>query len=168
DAAYLESEKTLADLRYTLAPFYVRDTTNWLDIIEAFALNASNIMPVLTPESTYLGYYELHDVMALFNATPFLSGTGSIIVVQKGVRDYSFSEICQIVEANGSKILGAFVSKIESDMVQVTIKTGHLGMDAIVQTFRRYGYVVVSSHGEDTFLDNLKERSKYLNKYLNI
>jgi len=106
--------------------------------------------------------------MDLFNHTPFLNETGGIIVVEKGSHDYSFSEICQIVESNDGKVLGAFISNIENDITQTTIKIGHSGMNSIAQTFRRYGYNVVSEHEEDKMNDELKERSDYLNKYLNI
>lgn len=168
DASCFDSSKKLEEFQYALEPFCVRETTNWLDILEAFALHNSNIMPVLGENNTYLGYYELGDILSLFNNTPFLNEAGGIIVVEKGMRDYSFSEVCQIIESNGSKILGLFISNIDNDMVQVTIKIGHTGMNAIVQTFRRYNYNIVSSHEEDKFLEDLKERSNYLDKYLNI
>lgn len=57
---------------------------------------------------------------------------------------------------------------MDGDMVQATIKIGYIGMNAIVQTFRRYNYLVVSNHEEDRFLEDLKDRSNYLDKYLNI
>jgi hypothetical protein len=125
-------------------------------------------MPVLGKDNNYIGYYELSDIMSIFNDTPFLNEAGGIIVIEKEQRDYSFSEICQIVESNNAKILGLFISKIEGDRVQATIKIGHIGMNAIVQTFRRYNYLVVSNHEEDRFLEDLKDRSNYLDKYLNI
>lgn len=168
DAHCFDSDKTLTDYRYALEPFFVRVTTNWLDILEAFAQKGSNIMPVLDEKGSYVGYYELSDIMDLFNHTPFLNETGGIIVVEKGSHDYSFSEICQIVESNDGKVLGAFISNIENDITQTTIKIGHSGMNSIAQTFRRYGYNVVSEHEEDKMNDELKERSDYLNKYLNI
>ncbi|MEZ4858843.1 MAG: acetoin utilization protein acuB [Flavobacteriaceae bacterium] len=168
DAQCFEGTKTLKEYRYAIEPFFVTINTNWLDILEAFAQRATNIMPVLGEEGTYLGYYELSDIMDLFNHTPFLNETGGIIEVEKGSHDYSFSEICQIVESNDGKVLGAFISKIENDITQTTIKIGHTGMNAIAQTFRRYGYTVVSEHEEDKMADELKERSDYLNKYLNI
>ena len=148
--------------------FFVREKTNWLDILEAFALHNSNIMPVLGKDNAYVGYYELSDIMSLFNNTPFLNEAGGIIVIEKEQRDYSFSEICQIVESNNAKILGVFISKMDGDMVQATIKIGYIGMNAIVQTFRRYNYLVVSNHEEDRFLEDLKDRSNYLDKYLSI
>ena len=168
DAHCFESDKTLTDFQYALETFYVTKLTNWLDILEAFALNASNIMPVLDINNAYLGYYELADIMDLFNDTPFLNEAGGIIVVEKGSSDYSFSEISQIVETNDGRILGAFISKIENDVTQCTIKIGHTGMNAIVQTFRRYGYNITSEHQEDKMLKDLKERSDYLDRYLNI
>jgi hypothetical protein len=41
-------------------------------------------------------------------------------------------------------------------------------INEIIQTFRRYNYEIVSEHQEDDYLNNLKERSEYLNKYLNM
>lgn len=168
DAYCIEGSKHLGDLEYALEPFFVRETTNWLDILEAFALNNCNIIPILGDGNIYLGYYELGDIMNLFYETPFLSEAGGIIVVEKGIKDYSFGEICQIVESNDARILGVFVSKIENDLLQATIKIGHTGINSIVQTFRRYSYTVVSNHEEDKFIDDLKERSDYLDKYLNM
>ncbi|PQB05117.1 CBS domain-containing protein [Aureitalea marina] len=168
DVHCFDADKTVADYRYAAEAFFVLEDTHWLDILEAFAVYGSNIMPVLDPDHKYLGYYELADIMHLFNDTPFLSETGGIIVVEKGQRDYSFSEICQIVEANEARLLGVFISHLTDDMVQATLKVGHSGINEIVQTFRRYDYEVISSHDEDKFIEDLKERSRYLDKYLNI
>ncbi len=168
DAYCFDGEKIIEDYRYALERFFVRENTNWLDILEAFALNSSNIMPVLGAENAYLGYFELGDIMSIFNNTPFLNEAGGILVVEKQAKDYSFGEMCQIVESNDTKILGIFISKFENDIMQATIKIGQANMNSIVQTFRRYNYNVVSNHHEDIFLDELKERSKYLDKYLNI
>ncbi len=168
DAYCFDNKKSLNDFQYAIEPFHVLLDANWLDILEAFALNNSNIMPVLGPENNYLGYYELGDIMSLFNNTPFLNETGGIIIIEKGMQDYSFSEICQIVESNGTRIFGVFISKIEDETVQFTLKVGHTAINSIVQTFRRYNYNVISHHEEDKFLEDLKERSEYLDKYLNI
>ena len=138
DAHSFDGTKQLSDYLYSLESFFVRKHTNSLDILEAFPLHNTNIMPVLSKGNKYLGYYELNDIMALFNNTPFLNEAGGIIVVEKAQREYSFSEICQIVESNDAKILGVFISKMDNDIIQATIKIGYTGMNAIVQTFRRY------------------------------
>ena len=125
-------------------------------------------MPVLNAGNKYLGYYELNDIIGLFNETPFFSENGAVLIIEKGLPDYSFSEISQIVESNDGKLYGAFISKIENDVAQITLKIGNVGLSEIMQTFRRYSYNIVSGHEEDSYLDGLKERSDYLNKYLNI
>ena len=125
-------------------------------------------MPVLNEKNIYLGYYELNDIIGLFNETPFFAEAGSILIVEKGTTDYSFSELSQIVESNNGKLLGAFISKMENDLVQITLKIGNTGLNDIMQTFRRYSYNVISGHEEDSYMESLKDRSDYLNKYLNI
>lgn len=168
DAHCFEGGKTIAECNFAIEGFFVRTHTNWLDVLETFAQNSCNIMPVLSDKNNYLGYYELNDVIGLFNETPFFSEPGGIIIIEKGLVDYSFSEISQIVESNDAKILGAFVSKLESDVVQITLKIGNTGLNDVIQTFRRYGYNIVSGHEEDTYVENLKDRSEYLRKYLDI
>jgi hypothetical protein len=89
-------------------------------------------------------------------------------VIQKGIKDYSFSEITQITESNNANILGIFISKIENDVAQITVKLSPSGINEIIQSFRRYGYKIISEHREDNFNKNLRDRSKYLDKYMNI
>lgn len=168
DAHCCESDKTLIDYGYSFEDFFVRDTTILLDIIEAFAVNSTNIMPVLNAQNEYLGYYELNDIINLLGESPFFRETGGVLVIEKGLNDYSFSELSQIVESNGGKLLGAFVSKMNSDLVQITLKIGDSSLNDIIQTFRRYSYNIISGHEEDGYLETLKERSDYLKKYLNI
>jgi hypothetical protein len=168
DAHSFEGNKTLNDYKYAIENFFVRDSTLWLDVLEAFAVNSTNIMPVLNNQNKYLGYYELKEVISLFSQSPFFSEPGGILVIEKGINDYSFSEISQIVESNHGKLLGAFVSKKNPDLVQVTLKIDNTGLNETIQTFRRYSYTIVSGHEEDSYIEILRERSDYLSKYLSI
>ena len=168
DAHCLDSSKQISKYQYVLEGFFVRSETIWLDVLEAFAMINANIMPVLDKNKKYLVYYELSDFLSIFNETPFFSEPGGILIVEKGINDYSFSEISQIVESNNAKLFGAFISKIENDVVEITIKVGNTTLSDIIQTFRRYSYNIISGHEDDAFLEDLKERSDYLNKYLNM
>jgi CBS domain-containing protein len=168
DADTFDLDKTIADYRYTLEPFFVRDTTSWLDVLEIFANNHTNVVPVLNAENRYVGYYEFEDIIKFFHDTPFLKEPGGIIVVEKPVLDYSMSQVAQIVESNNGRILGLFISDATVDTVQITVKISLGAMNDIIQTFRRYNYEIVSEHNEDNYINNLRERSDYLDKYLNI
>ena len=168
DIHSFEADKTVTQYQYTLSGFFAREDDHWLETLQTFALNQTNILPVLSHENKYLGYLELHDILNCFNETSFLNESGGIIVLEKGVRDYSFSEIGQIIESHNAALLGMFVSSKENDITQITIKLSSSGINEILQTFRRYGYTVVSEHQEDSYNKNLEDRSKYLDKYLNM
>ncbi len=168
DVDTFDVDKPIADYRYVLEPFFARDTMIWLDVLEVFAKNHTNIVPVLNEENSYSGYYELEDIVKFFHETPFLKEPGGILVVQKNAIDYSMSQIAQIVESNNGRLLGMFVSEANEGTIQVTLKITLGAMNDIIQTFRRYNYDIVSEHQEDNYLNSLKERSEYLDKYLNI
>lgn len=168
DAEVLNENNLIGENKFDFERFFVRDSMIWLDVLEEFAKNETNIMPVLNEKNSYAGYYELEDVVKFFQESPFLKEEGGIIIVQKAKADYSIGQIAQIVEGNGGKLLGLFISNISENTVEVTLKISQSYMNEILQGFRRYEYVIVSEHQEDSYLENLKERSDYLDKYLNI
>lgn len=168
DLESFEEDKKIEDYRYNLESFFVRKETNWLDVLEKFARNEANILPVLDDNEDVLGYYDLTDIVEVFIDTPFFTEPGGIIVVAKGIKDYSFSEIAQIVESNNCKLIGAFITGIHNDVVQVTVKIGAANLNEIIQSFRRYNYHILFGNNDDQFLEDLKQRSDYLDKYLNV
>ena len=163
-----DEDKLIKDFSFTFHLFFAEKNTNWFELLKIFALNDTNIIPVLNKKQKYLGYYELTDILHIFNSTPFLNQTGAILVVSKGIKDYSFSEITQIIESNDANILGAFVSNMRDDIVEVTIKLTDHDLNNTIQTFRRYDYSILTGFHVDEYLNTLKERSEYLQKYLNI
>lgn len=163
-----DDQKTVADYSYLYHSFFAQKKTNWLELLKIFSLNDANVIPVLDDKQKYLGYYELCDILHLFNATPFLNETGAILVVSKGIQDYSFSEIAQIIESNNAKILGAFISTLNEEFVEVTVKLSDHDLNNTIQSFRRYNYTILTSFHVDQYLNTLKERSDYLQKYLDI
>jgi predicted transcriptional regulator len=168
DVETFDTDKQIIDYKYTLERFFARKSMIWLDVLEIFAKNHTNVIPVLDENNAYTGYYEMEDIMKFFQETPFLKEQGGIIIVQKGLLDYSMAQVTQIVESNNGKILGCFISEADLENVHITVKIGVGPMNEIIQTFRRYNYEIISEHQEDTYINNLKERSDYLDKYLNI
>ena len=156
------------DNKYTLAGFFTRTDSIWLEVLEVFAKNHTNLVPVLDEKNSYIGYYELDDIMSFFHQTPFLKEQGRILKVKKGVLDYSMSQITQIVESNNGKLLGLFISESDVDSIEVTMKISLGAINEIIQSFRRYNYEIISEHQEDNYINSLKERSDYLDKYLNM
>tara|TARA_R110001592_G_scaffold231862_1_gene489083 strand:- start:1747 stop:2403 length:657 start_codon:yes stop_codon:yes gene_type:complete len=168
DAEALLPGTKIEEFRYELQSFFVRGETNWLDILEAFARNEANLLPILNEKEEVVGYYDLTDIVTVFIDTPFFTDPGSILVVATGIKDYSFSQIAQIVESNNAKLIGGFITDTQNDIIQVTLKITAENYNEVVQTFRRYNYHILFGNSDDQFLEDLKERSDYLDKYLNV
>ena len=168
DIETFDAPKQLSDYRFSFESFFARTNMIWLDVLEVFAKNNTNLVPVLDESNNYVGYYEIQDIIKFFNDTPFLKEQGGIIVIKKGVLDFSMSQIAQIVESNNGRILGLFISDSDVSTVEITVKISLGAINDIIQTFRRYNYEIISEHQEDNYINNLKERSEYLDKYLNI
>lgn len=168
DSELFSGTDLINDHKYNLTRFFVRNDMNWFDVLEEFSKNHTNLLPVLDDKNNYLGFYELDDVLHFFNETTFVKEDGSTIVIEKETADFTFSQICQIVESNDAKILGVFISNNLQTKTEITLKITQNNFNEIMQTFRRYNYTILSEHQEDAYLADLKERSDYLNKYLNI
>lgn len=168
DIITFDDTKKIADYKYSLEGFYARNNMIWLDVLEVFAKNNTNLVPVLNESNKYIGYYEIGDIMKFFHETPFLKDSGGIIIVKKRTLDFSISQLSQIIESNDAKILGLFISESDIEFTQVTIKLSQGIINEIIQSLRRYDYEIISEHQEDNYINTLKERSDYLDKYLNI
>ncbi|WP_456376127.1 CBS domain-containing protein [Lutibacter sp.] len=163
-----DNDKRLDNYQYLFNLFFIEDTINLLEIIKVFASNETNIIPVLNSNNEYIGYYDLIEILHIFNETPFLNNEGVVLLLEKEIRDYSFSEVCQIIESNNGKLLGIFISESNATTVKITLKFSSQDVNEIIQSFRRYNYKVLSNHKEDFYIEDLKDRTNYLQKYLNI
>ncbi len=156
----------LNEYSHLLDYFFTDEKATLLDLITLFADNDCNIIPVLDANKNYIGYYELSDILGAFADSPFLHNESETLIVEKNKDDYSMSEISQIIESNNGKLLGMYVSSQRVDKVNVTLKIIAKEVNEIIHTFRRYNYNVLTNHQDDVYLEDLKNRSDYLKKYL--
>lgn len=168
DLTDLDKNIQIHDYEYLFEHFFVKENTGWLDVLGGFVRNETNILPVVNDQNQYIGYYALEDVLDLFYDTPFLKEEGHLIEISMHSKEYSMSKICQIAESNNARLLGAMVSGFDGEHLRVTIKVNPTAINPLLQTYRRYGFEIVSEHDEDKLKSNLKERSEYLKRYFNI
>lgn len=153
---------------YLLQRFYADKKATVLELLRIFAMHNTTIIPVLNSNKDYIGYYDLSDVLDLFSSSPFMTNDSETLVVEKLELESSMGEVSQIVEANGGKLLGMYISERSTDFVQITLRVVSKKINEVIQTFRRYDYKIISSHENDMYLEDLKNRSEYLQKYLEI
>ena len=169
DAQTIEDEEsTVSEHSHLVDFFFADEKTTVLELIRLFADYDSNMMPALNKDKQYVGYFDLGDIIDVFSTSPFLHQNGVEIVAEKLKKEYSASEVTQIVESNNGKLLGMYISQETSDMSQITIKISSEDVNEIIQTFRRYNYNIISQHEDDFYLQDLKDRSDYLQKYLDM
>jgi predicted transcriptional regulator len=163
-----DKEALLADYLHLITHFFTNEKATVLELLKIFADNDCTVIPVLDANKKYIGYYDLCDVLDVFATSPFMVEESETLIVETLENDFSMSRISQIVETNGGKLLGSYISEKRSDHVQITLKIVTQEINEIIQTFRRYDYSIISSHENDVYLEDLKNRSEYLQKYLNM
>ncbi len=169
DSHFFENdEEKIQIYAHLFENFFAEESMSWLELLKLFSIHDANILPVLNDEKQYIGYSDLNNILHQLYETPFLSENGAIIIVEKEINGYSFSEISQIVESNDCKLLGMFISDMIDDKVQITLKMSYCNISAINETFSRYGYRLLTSFHDDESLENIKNRAAYLQKYLNM
>jgi predicted transcriptional regulator len=167
DLLQIESESDeLVGYSHLLNSFFADKEASVLELLKIFADNDTTLIPVINAEKEYLGYYNLSDVLEVFSMSPFMTDNSETLIIEKTKNDYSMSEVSQIVESNNGKLLGVYVSGNQGDLVQITLKISTEDIHEIMQTFRRYDYKIISIHENDIYLEDLKNRSDYLQKYL--
>lgn len=159
-------EEELGNYSHLLNSFFADEKATVLELLKIFADNDTNIIPVLNDYKAYIGYFDLSDVLDVFSTSPFMIEESETLIIEKIRTDYSMSEITQIIESNGGKLLGLYVSEKKLDSIQITLKVISNDINEIMQTFRRYEYKIISMHENDIYLEDLKNRSEYLQKYL--
>ena len=159
-------EVELVAYSHLLNSFFADEKATVLELLKIFADNSTTIIPVVSAENNYIGYYDLCDVLDVFSTSPFMIEESETLIVEKIESDYSMSEVAQIVEANGGKLLGVYISDKANDYIQITLKIVSDEVNEMIQTFRRYDYKIISTQENDIYLEDLKNRSEYLQKYL--
>ncbi|MDN6280045.1 MAG: CBS domain-containing protein [Psychroflexus sp.] len=148
--------------------FYGQSTQTILDIFSLFVNHQANRLPIIDVDQNLLGVLPLKDLLDLIGEANFISDAADTVIVRKASQDFAYSELIHLLESMNAKLLGSFISDNNTEYVEVYVKIKHRGLNEILQSLRRFDYHIISKHKEDQYKNKLKERSAYLNKYLNI
>lgn len=165
----LQSEaETLATLMPFAERFSILASHTTLEAVRHFFTFNANVVAITDPQEHYLGYMACEDVFKDFTKYPLFSENATLMIVETAMRNYSMSEISQIVENHQSKFYGSFIYHMNDEKIQIALKISPgdiLGMEA---TFERYGYRMVHKFDEGEGAEVLKNRFGFLQKYMEI
>ncbi|HEX7492989.1 MAG TPA: CBS domain-containing protein [Bacteroidales bacterium] len=129
-----------------------------------------SVIPVLDSKNHFMGVITTSDLIRHLAGISSMDQPGGIIVLELIERDYSLSQIAQIVESNNVKVLSMYItSPPESTKLEVTLKVNTGDLVSVIKTFERYNYEVKTWVTTNDSMDSFySERFDLLMKYLNI
>ena len=160
-------EALVSDYEYALEHYFIPSTATWDAVVEAFALYQTDMLPVINEGGDLIGYYHLDEFVLQLIETPFIQEAGYVLILQKDIK-YSFAEISRIVEENGGKLLGLYLSNRTENNVLITLKITTNRLSEILQHLRRYGYGILTEKEDDHYRKELKDIADYFEKYLDL
>ena len=149
---------------------YVNDYQHIYDVVNLFSSFNISVLPVLNSNKKYIGSICVSELIKHLKKFFGEENLGVIFTIDLSVRDYSLTQISQIIEENNAKILSLFTStKKDSSKLELTIKINTFDFSSIRQSLERYGYSVKSSFSKnDKVNDLINEKYEEFMNYLNI
>ncbi len=168
DLLVADLDKPINDVRYLIKDCSINISDGMLDMLKKFADHEAELLPVINSKRQLQGNYLLEDLLIDFRETPFFDHDGEELRLQKKSDQFSYSELCQIIESNNAQISGIFTSKLKDDVIEIQLKIKSNGLNNVLEDLRRYEYTVMSDHQQDKHQEKVKESSAYLSHFLNI
>jgi CBS domain-containing protein len=165
-----QPEEPIGNHTLTLFKPYVTTEQHLFEVIGLAARLKLTVVPVLDEKLHYKGVITTTDLVRYMAGISSMDQQGGIIVLELIERDYSLSQIAQIVESNNVKVLSMYItSPPDSIRLEVTIKVNTNDLVSVIRTFERYNYAVKTWVTSDDSMDKFySERFDLLMKYLNI
>lgn len=169
DLLTCNQEDCLADLDLSLNKKYLHSTEHLFNVLGKFSEWHLTVIPVLDLDEKYLGLLVQEEIVDFYNKSFAFSEPGSIIVLEMEEEHYALSKLVQIIENEGGKILGIFVSKGEdSQHIILTIKLSSLEVTPLKNHLLRHNFQIKAIYSEREYVETLNERYNALMHYLNL
>jgi len=169
DLENLDDDLTLNDIESILKLVYLTSNFSIFDWFKIRSLYDIDNIPLIDDKDfSYLNSIGYEDFIEKFRETGLNVELSSILILKKPTSEFKYSEVFQIAEANGAKIFGSYINFSDQDETEIILNLHHTGLNELLQSYRRYGFDVVSFHDEDLHHETIKTNSEYFSKYLTV
>jgi CBS domain-containing protein len=165
-----QPDEPIGNHKLTLLKPFVTADQHLFEVIGLASRLKLSVVPVLDSKNHFKGVITTSELIRHIAGISSMDQPGGIIVLEMTERDYSLSQIAQIIESNNVKVLSMYItSPPESMKLEVTLKVNTGDLISVIKTFERYNYEVKTWVTNDDSLDSFySERFDLLIKYLNI
>lgn len=127
------------------------------------------VIPVIDNNNKYLGAATLESMMNFFAEHSSLDSPGGVIVLEINPLDYSLYEAARIAESEEVSILATnLFNNKATNKLELTIKTNRTNIEALANTYERFGYHVKELYSEHANKDDMMDRYNLLMTYINM
>lgn len=119
------------------------------------------LVPVVDDDNHIKGLINKKSLQSAVGEMLNLGEYGSVITVEMVEKDYTLSEVVQLIETEGAKILGLTVEtpSEHTDYYRISLKLNVKDVSRVVSALRRYDYLVTSETWDDVFDSDMQERA---------
>ncbi|MCX8080074.1 MAG: CBS domain-containing protein [Bacteroidia bacterium] len=162
-------DDTLQSLINKFSRIFIFGHQHVFELIKMMSEFSLTLIPVVNDREEYLGNVHMRSLIYKLSELTAVMHPGGILVLELNQRDYSATQIANIVESNDAKILSMNVSsRPDSTMLEVTLKVNRDDLSGIIQTFHRYNYTIKATYNYSSYDEDLKKRLDAFLHYLNI
>lgn len=164
-----DDTQTLDQLEPQFLRLSVKADSHFLEAVQLCNSYGLSVVPVIEKEMEWVGAISATDLLKYLGRMTGTDEPGGIIVLELEKANFSFSEICKLVETNDAQItqLNTFYDN-QVQQLYVTIKLNRFEVSDIVATFQRYEYTVKYYFGEELYENELRINYDHLMNYLNM
>ncbi|SMO50985.1 CBS domain-containing protein [Fodinibius sediminis] len=128
------------------------------------------LLPVVDEDWKLLGVIEKDEVLNVLPRMLNITEPGSVITVVLDRMDFSITEIVNIMEREGAKILGLTVEKSEesAQTIELSFKIDLQDVSRVAAALRRYDYVISTNSENEIFNQDLETRADELLKFIDM
>ena len=160
-------EKPIKNILQRLKQAQVTFEHDVFEIVKLVNEHDLSLIPVVD-KGRYMGAISIRSILKALASIVAMQSDGGVLILEMNKNDYSMSEMAQIIESNGAKILSSYISNHrENKMLKVTLKLNVNDLKPIIQTFERYQYTITAHYDQSESNNDLHERYDSLMRYLN-
>jgi hypothetical protein len=160
---------TIATTQEFILPVSVKGEEHFLVALKLMAEKELSLLAVVNEQTELIGIIAITDLLQQLSRFLGTEEKGGLIVLEIARRNFSFGEICRLVETNDALITQCnTMTESNTGLIIVTLKLNKIEISAIVATFQRYDYTVRYYFGQESYDNELKDNYQHLLTYLNV
>ena len=151
-------------------PIFAYENQHLFEVARQMLAKEVRFIAVVDETESVVGIVEKKDLLEAFSSMLNISNVGSVISVEIDKADYTLTQLVNIIETEGAKILGLTVEQIPgaNASIRVSIKLNLQDTSAVISSLNRYGYVTTSENRDDLLQVDMSSRADELLRYLDL